>query len=299
MDKKGLFFIHIAVLLFGAAGLFAKLIPMSALLLTMGRALFSAISLYIFIHFYHYSVRINHIKDYFWNGLAGIFLTIHWFFFIMSIQVSKVYIGTITVAAYPIFVMFMEPYLFKEKFQFRNLISIIIMSIGIAFLIPSFQLNDSMTLGIFYGLISSFAFAALSIINRRLVLFYDSVVISLYEQTVATFIMTLVISLVHPVLGEGTFIDFINLVIYGVIFTALAHSLYISGLKDIKAQTASIISVLEPVYSIFLALLFLNERLTSQEMIGTMIIILAVIIHTIQNNDNQEGGNNEKISNTN
>lgn len=156
-----------------------------------------------------------------------------------------------------------------------------------------------MTLGIFYGLISSFAFAALSIINRRLVLFYDSVVISLYEQTVATFIMTLVISLVHPVLGEGTFIDFINLVIYGVIFTALAHSLYINGLKDIKAQTASIISVLEPVYSIFLALLFLNERLTSQEMIGTMIIILAVIIHTIQNNDNQEGGNNEKISNTN
>ena len=56
---------------------------------------------------------------------------------------------------------------------------------------------------------------------------------------------------------------------------------------------------MEPVYSIFLALLFLNERLTSQEMIGTMIIILAVIIHTIQNNDNQEGGNNEKISNTN
>lgn len=295
MDKKSLISIHIAVLLFGAAGLFAKLIPMSALLLTMGRALFSAISLYMFIHFRHYSLKLNSMKDYFWNGLAGIFLTVHWFFFIMSIQVSKVYIGTITVAAYPIFVIFMEPYLFKEKFQFQNLISVIVICVGIAFLIPSFQLNDSMTLGIFYGLVSSFAFAALSIINRRLASSYNSVIISLYEQTIAAFIMTLVISLIHPTLGEGSFIDFINLVIYGVIFTALAHSLYINGLKDIKAQTASIISVLEPVYSIFLALVFLNERLTSQEIIGTIIIILAVMIHIIQNNHQGEE-DNEKIS---
>ena len=84
----------------------------------------------------------------------------------------------------------MEPYLFKEKFQFQNLISVIVICVGIAFLIPSFQLNDSMTLGIFYGLVSSFAFAALSIINRRLASSYNSVIISLYEQTIAAFIMT-------------------------------------------------------------------------------------------------------------
>lgn len=71
--------------------------------------------------------------------------------------------------------------------------------------------------------------------------------------------------------------------IYGVIFTALAHSLYIHGLKDIKAQTASIISVLEPVYSIFLAILFLHERLAYQEIIGTVFILLAVIVGTLHN----------------
>lgn len=294
MNKKSLISVHTAVFLFGASGIFAKLIPMSALLLTMGRALFSAISLYLFIHFRHDSLKLNRFQDYFWNILAGIFLTIHWFFFIMSIQISKVYIGTITFATYPIFVMFMEPYVFKEKFQFQNLISIVMIIIGIAFLIPAFQLNNATTLGILYGLLSSFSFAALSVINRRLAFSYDSAIITLYEQTVAAFIMIMIISLLHPSLGEGSFVHFIGLVIYGVIFTAIAHSLYINGLKGVKAQTASIISVLEPVYSIFLALLFLNERLTYQEMIGTFFILLAVIVNTIQNHYNQ-GGNNGKI----
>lgn len=298
MGKKSLISIHIAVFLFGASTLFVKLIPMSALLLTMARALFSAISLYLFIHFRHVSLKFDRFQDYFWNILAGIFLTIHWFFFIMSIQISKVYIGTITFATYPIFVMFMEPYVFKEKFQFRNLISIIMIIIGIAFLIPAFQLNNAMTLGILYGLLSSFSFAALSIINRRLALSYDSAIITLYEQAIAAFIMTIIISLLHPTLGEGSFIHFIELVIYGVVFTALAHSLYIHGLKEVKAQTASIISVLEPVYSIFIALIFLNERLTHQEMIGTIFILLAVIVNTIQNHYD-EGGSNEKIQSAN
>lgn len=296
MDKRSLTIVHLAVLLFGASGLFVKLIPMSAIFLTMGRALFSSIVLYLYIHFCHYSLRFHRVRDYFWNILAGILLTIHWFFFIISIQVSKVYIGTITFATYPIFVMFIEPYVFKEKFQYKNIISILMIAIGIAFLIPAFQLNNDTTLGILYGLISSFAYAVLCIINRRLTSSYESVVISLYEQAVSTFIMTILIFLTQPTIIEGTTLNFLELVIYGVLFTALAHSLFIEGLKGVKAQTASIISVLEPVYSIFLAILFLNERLTYQEMIGSLFIIMAVFISTIQNH--YGGEENEKISNS-
>lgn len=283
MDKKSLLSVHVAVLLFGASGLFVKLIPMSALLITLGRALFSALSLYLFVHFRHYSLRLHRLHDYFWNLLAGLLLAIHWFFFIMSIQVSTVAIGTITFATYPLFVVFLEPYVFKEKFQYKNLLSVLMIAIGITFLIPSFQLTNAMTLGIIYGLIGSLNFAILSIINRRLASSYDSVVVTLYEQAVAACVMTIVISIINPPLGQGGFKDFLNLMIYGVIFTALAHSLYIHGLKNVKAQTASIISVLEPVYSIFLAIIFLHERLAYQEMIGTTIIFIAVMVGTMKN----------------
>ena len=52
MDKKSLLSVHLAVLLFGTSGVFIKIIPMSALLLTLGRGIFSALALYAFIHFY-------------------------------------------------------------------------------------------------------------------------------------------------------------------------------------------------------------------------------------------------------
>lgn len=279
--SRELLAIHIAVFLFGGAGLFAKLIPMSALLLTLGRALFSALALYMFIHFKKYSLRFHRMRDYFWNMIAGVFLTIHWVFFILSIQVSTVYIGTITFATYPMFVMILEPRVFKERFEPRHLFSLIMIAIGIAYLIPAFELNNTTPLGIIYGLISSFSYALLGMINRKLSLLYDSVVITLYEQTVVTLILTLVISLFQIPLGHGNTSDFISLIIYGVVFTALAHSLYIHGLKKVKTQIASIISVLEPIYSIFLAILFLHERLTIQEAIATIMILLAVFVAMI------------------
>lgn len=283
MKNKGLLSIHIAVLLLGGSSFFVKLIPMSALLLTLGRAFFSMTVLYIYMRIEHKQLKLHRLRDYFWNLLAGLLLTIHWFFFIMSVQVSKVSIGTIVFATYPMFVMFIEPYFFKEKFQYKNFISVIMISIGIAFLIPAFEITNSVTLGIIYGLISSLSFALLSTINRRLVSIYESVTVTFYEQTVAALVMTIIISIMQPDLGQGNTLHFFELIIYGVIFTALAHSLYIHGLTNVKAQTASIISVLEPVYSVFLAILFLGERLVYQEVVGIVFILFAVVFTTLMN----------------
>lgn len=278
MAKKSLLSVHFAVLLFGASGLFVKFIDMPAFLILLGRAMFSAIALYIYIHLKKYPLRLKQPRHYFWNLMAGVLLTIHWFFFILSVQVSTVAIGTITYATYPFIVAFMEPHIFKEKFQYKNLISLLFVIVGVMFLIPAFQLTNENTMGIIYGMIGSVSYALLSLINRRLAASYDSVVITLYEQGVSVCLVTLLISIINPPISMGTNIDFIALIIYGIVFTAIAHSLYIHGLKGLKAQTASIISVLEPVYSIFLAMLLLNESLAIQEFIGIFFILISVII---------------------
>lgn len=278
MDKKSLLSVHFSVLLFGASSLFVKFIDMPAFLILLGRAMFSAIVLYIYIHIKKYSIRLKYPRHYFWNLMAGILLTVHWFFFILSVQVSTVAIGTITFATYPFIVSFIEPYIFREKFQYKNLFSLLLVVVGVMFLVPAFQLTNENTLGIIYGMIGSISYALLSLINRRLVASYDSAVITLYEQGVSVCLVTLLISIINPPIAIGTSVDFILLIIYGVVFTALAHSLYIHGLKGVKAQTASIISVLEPVYSIFLAMLLLHDAFFIQEVIGIFLILISVII---------------------
>lgn len=76
--------------------------------------------------------------------------------------------------------------------------------------------------------------------------------------------------------------DLILLIILGIIFTGISHSLFISGLKNIKTQTAGIISSLEPVYGIIFAVFLLREIPTLREILGGSIILGTVFYSTIK-----------------
>ena len=100
-------------------------------------------------------------------------------------------------------------------------------------------------------------------------------------KSFVTIVMTIIIVFFTPYIGVGNLGDLVELMIYGFIFTALAHSLYIYGLTFVQAQTASIISVLEPVFSIFLAILIFKEKLFVSDITATILILLAVILSSM------------------
>ncbi|REK85408.1 EamA/RhaT family transporter [Streptomyces inhibens] len=58
--------------------------------------------------------------------------------------------------------------------------------------------------------------------------------------------------------------------------TALAYGLYFAGLAVVRAATASVISLIEPVSAAAIAVLFLGERLTMATAIGTGVLLMAV-----------------------
>lgn len=68
----------------------------------------------------------------------------------------------------------------------------------------------------------------------------------------------------------------------GIIFTGVAHTLFINGLKNVKAQKAGIISTLEPVYGIIFAILLLRELPTLRELVGGIIILSMVLYSSIK-----------------
>ena len=58
-------------------------------------------------------------------------------------------------------------------------------------------------------------------------------------------------------------------------------------MKDIKTQTAGIVSSLEPLYGILLSIFLLNEILSIKEIIGGTIILGTVFYSTIKNIKNE------------
>ncbi|CAN5514353.1 EamA family transporter [soil metagenome] len=64
----------------------------------------------------------------------------------------------------------------------------------------------------------------------------------------------------------------------GVVSTALAVQAFYAGARRIGAAQASLVSTVEPVYTIALATLLLNEVLTAVQLAGGALVILAVLL---------------------
>ena len=267
-QRKGLISVHVAVALFGFVGLFAKLVDLPAVIIVLGRVFFSSIFLWIFLRLKKQKIRLEEKSDYLWMVGAGAVLAIHWSSYMQSIQSSTVAVGTLTVSTFPIFVIFLEPYLFHEKLKKSDVFCTLMMLVGVFFIVPAFQMDNQITQGVLWGLLSAFTYAILSLMNRRFS--------SRYPATIVLIPMMFVLKPVITLADAGV------LMMLGIIFTAVAHSLFISGLRTVKVRIAGILSGLEPVYGTLSAFLFLKEVPSFRECLGGVIILAAVFLSTLK-----------------
>jgi drug/metabolite transporter (DMT)-like permease len=277
--NKSLLEIHFAVFLFGVSGLFGKLLSLPAIIIVLGRVAFSSIFLLLLLLYIKKDIKLKEKKHYFYLIIMGIILAIHWTTFFQSIQVSTVATGLLAFSTFPIFVTFLEPYFFKEKIRLSNILVAAITFLGVILVIPSFEFGNSTTQGVLWGLVSGFTYAILSILNKKYVKEYSSVIIAFYEQFIAAIILIPFYFLQKPIFQLN---DIFLLALLGVVFTGISHLLFINGLKNIKAQTAGIISSLEPVYGILFAAFLLSEIPSIREVLGGMVILGAVFYSSIK-----------------
>lgn len=63
-----------------------------------------------------------------------------------------------------------------------------------------------------------------------------------------------------------------------LIATVLAYLLYTSGLKNLEASTASILSTMEPIIAILSGVIFLGDVLNIWQIIGILLVITSAAI---------------------
>ena len=278
MKNRGIIYVNLAVLLFGLAGLFAKWISLPAICITFGRVFFSSITLALWILTRKESFRLETGKDFLLFLAAGGILALHWWSFLASIQLATVAIGTITFSSFPLFVTFLEPLLFHQKLRPKDVLLALVILAGVYITIPAFSLENQMARGIAVGMFSAFSYAVLTLMNKRFTGRYSGTLTAFYEQGFAC--LVLAPRILYMAFRSGlslTASDLGGLVLLGVITTALAHTLFISSLKQIPAQLAGICSSMETVYGILFAMLFLGEIPSLRECLGAFIIVGCVI----------------------
>lgn len=275
---KNLTEIHIAVLLFGSAGLFGKFLSLPPSVIVFGRTFFASLSLLIIVRIFKYSLKINSRRDSFGLIFLGALLAVHWIAFFKSIQISTVAIGLLTFSTFPIFVTFIEPYFFKEKLKSSDIAMAFVVFSGVFLIIPKFDISNAITQGVLWGIFSGLTFALLSIINRKYVRKYSPLVIAFYQDTFSAIFLIPILFLSEYKIRVN---DVLMLIFLGVFCTAVAHSLFIKGMVRVKAQTASIITCLEPIYGIIFAMILLSEIPGIRTALGGIVIIATVFYITL------------------
>ena len=211
--------------------------------------------------------------------IAGAILALHWWAFLASIQLSTVAVGTLTFASFPLFVTLLEPLLFHRKLSIRSVAAALTILLGVIVTVPAFSFENRMFRGILVGLLSALAYAVLTLMNKGFAAKYDGALTAFYEQASAALILLPFV--LHSGCFRPTLPDLGLLLVLGVVTTALAHTLFISGLKTLPARTAGLCSALETVYGILFALLLLGEVPSLREVIGCLLILGAVLVHQL------------------
>ena len=286
-------YLHVAVMLFGLAGLFGKFLTLPAVVIVFGRTVFAAAALGLLGLFVGQGRGRISPSELAVICVQGLVLAVHWVTFFYSVQISTVAVGLISFSTFPVFVTFLEPLCFDEKLRSRDVILSFVVFAGLLLVVPEFEISNSVTRGVLWGTISGFTFAMLSLLNRQLSKTHSARFLALSQNLVAALCLV-------PFLSADsldiTSRDLLYLFVLGVLCTALSHTFFINALVTIRAQTASVVAALEPVYGILFALLLLGEIPSGRTLVGGTVILVATIAASFFHYNASQSRTNESIS---
>ena len=282
-SKKGHFLadfieLNLAVLFISTSGVLGKHIDMPVPTIIFLRALMASLVLYIYSKIKKFDFRIPR-KDRLSLFVGGIFLAAHWITYFYSLKYSNVAVAMISLYTFPVITAILEPIILKEKLQRIHLLLGLIILIGIYLIVPNFSLKNDYFFGVSLGLLSAFFYSIRNILLKANGQSYNQSIVMLNQLGIMAIVLV-------PTLFSfdnsniPTFLPEVALL--AVLTTAIGHTLFVSSMKKFSITSASLISSMQPVYGILLALIILGEYPKWNTIAGGVVIASTVLIESIR-----------------
>ncbi|MFG2093621.1 DMT family transporter [Streptomyces sp. NPDC048612] len=213
--------------------------------------------------------------------LTGLALAVFQAAYFAAVEATGLAVGTVvTMGAGPVLIAIGARVTMGERLGAGGALAVTGALAGLAVLVLGGDGGTSVRpAGVGWALLSAGGCAAMTLITRRLGKAGGS---DPYASTVGAFAVG-ALALLPLAVVEGLWPQAHDLVrslcLLGYIAavpTALAYGLYFAGLAAVRAATASVISLIEPVSAAAIAVLFLGERLTVATAVGTGVLLTAV-----------------------
>ncbi|EKD70643.1 MAG: integral membrane protein [uncultured bacterium] len=132
-------------------------------------------------------------------------------------------------------------------------------------------------MGVLLSLVASFCYAIYVYSNQHLTKIIDSRTLTLLTCVGATILFFIFSCYTHTFFIPKNWLTWLEIIAISVVATALPIQLLLDGLQYINPIKASILAVLEPVITVIFGVLFLNEMINFQQVIGIIIVLIGAI----------------------
>lgn len=283
-QRRALFSVTSAILIFGTIGIFREFTPLPSGLLSMSRGLIGAAFLALVMLVRRIKISPTAVKkNSLLLGISGLMIGVNWILLFEAYKYTTIPIATLCYYMAPIFVILASPLVLKERLTKLKLVCAAISFVGIVLVAFGSDAGGDMgeknhILGIVLGLGAAALYAGDILINKSI----DG--ITAEERTLSQLAVAGIVCIPYTLLVENVSeIEFsplavTMLLIMGIVHTGIAYALYFGGMKKIPAQTVAIVSYLDPATSVVLAVLLIKGSVLSlYGWIGAVLILGAAL----------------------
>ena len=267
----------ISVFLYGTLGFFLAFIDVNSEFVVFCRGTFGCLFILVLLAIKKQKLDIEAIKkNFIYLVICGISLGLNEIFLFMGYKyaVSLASLGNYTA---PITIIILSAILYKDKLSIKQVLCILASFIGIVCLTGVFSGNNSDIRGLIFGLCGSFGFVTLVFMNKKL---KD---IGPYDKTIVQLLFSSFTTLPLIFINKSYLISYdiktvSILLMLGITHTGFAYCLYFDSINTLSPIKIAIIGYVEPVMSVLIGTLFLNESMDTYAIIGAMLILGSAII---------------------
>ena len=245
------------------------------------RSVLAFIAMFIF-QLFQDRKRLLNKKAFIYGSILGIFLAISYASQTIGLKYTSTGHSAFITSAAVIVVPFILYFLYKSKIYRIDYITVIIVSLGLFLLTYDFE--TTINKGDLITIITAVAYAFNVVLAGRYVKKSDTLSIITYQFFAAS-----VVSLIAWLFTDNLSIQIsmkagLSLLYLGLIGTLFCYFITVWVQKYVSSLKVVIIFSLEPVFAAIFGYFIIQEILSFKELIGALLILAGVIIHSILKN---------------
>ena len=275
------FKLTLSMVIFGTIGVFRRYIPLPSSLVAMTRGLTGMLFLLLVMVLRKRGMNRTAVRRKLGLlCLSGAAIGVNWILLFEAYNYTSVATATLCYYLAPMFVILASPLVVGERLTAKKLICVLAALLGMVFVSGVLEAGggSSDLKGVLLGLGAAVLYASVVLMNKQLgdVPAYDRTIVQLGSSAA----VLLPYVLLTEDMGALTFTPGTIglLLVVGIVHTGIAYALYFGSLMQLKAQTAAILSYIDPVVAVLLSALVLREHMSLLSGLGAVLVLGAAVV---------------------